>query len=150
MNVIGAVIAGIVGTIVISMMMALSPKMGMPKMDIVGMLSTMFDEDGNRTLGWIIHLMMGIIFAIAYAILWTIGIGSPTVLWGLAFGAIHWLFAGVAMGVMPMPHTGIREGTVQPPGNFMLNQGGMLAFMGGLMGHMLFGLVVALVYRVFI
>lgn len=150
MNVLGAVIAGIIGTVVFSVMMAMGPKMGMPKMDIVGMLGTMSNEQGNRTLGWIVHLMMGILFAIAYALLWGAGIGSPTLLWGLVFGAIHWLFAGVAMGAVPMVHVGIKEGTVGVPGVFMLNQGGTMAFMGGLMGHMLFGLVVALVYGAFV
>jgi hypothetical protein len=32
----------------------------------------------------------------------------------------------------------------------MLNNGGMMAFMGGLMGHVIFGVVVALVYGLFI
>jgi hypothetical protein len=31
----------------------------------------------------------------------------------------------------------------------MTNQGGMMAFFGGLMGHMIFGIVVALVYNLF-
>jgi hypothetical protein len=150
MNVIGAVVAGILGTVVISMMMAFGPRMGMPKMDIVGMLATMFDPQGNRTLGWIIHFMMGIIFSLAYAALWAVGIGSPTLLWGLVFGGVHWLFAGLAMGAVPVAHAGIKEGTVQAPGVFMLNQDGLMAFVGGLMGHMLFGLVVALVYRLFV
>ncbi len=42
MNILGVVVAGLVGTVAISMVMAVAPKMGMPKMDIVDMLSTMF------------------------------------------------------------------------------------------------------------
>lgn len=34
MNVFGAIVAGLVGTVAISMVMAMAPKMGMPKMDI--------------------------------------------------------------------------------------------------------------------
>lgn len=34
MNVVGAVVAGLIGTTVFSLMMALSPRMGMPKMAI--------------------------------------------------------------------------------------------------------------------
>src|SRR3990172_2249226 len=55
MNIIGAIVAGLAGTVVISMIMAMAPKMGMPKMAIWEMLGSMFSKDGNNTLGWIIH-----------------------------------------------------------------------------------------------
>lgn len=148
MNILGAIIAGLVGTLAISMVMALAPKMGMPKMDIVDMLSTMFGKP-NRVLGWMMHLMMGIVFALIYSFLWTAGFGNATWLNGLLFGAGHWLIVGVMMAVIPMMHVGIKNGDVDPPGLWMTNQGGMMAFVGGLMGHMVFGLVVALLYTLF-
>jgi len=146
-NVLSAVISGILGTFAISMVMAVGPKMGMPKMDIVGLLSTMFGKP-NRVLGWMMHLMMGVVFALIYAFLWSQGIGSPAWLSGLIFGAAHWLVVGLMMGVIPIMHEGIKNGDVEAPGLWMTNQGGMLAFIGGLMGHMVFGLVVALVYAI--
>ena len=149
MNVIGAVIAGIFGTLAMSLVMAMAPSMGLPKMDIVGMLGSMLQSDSNRPLGWGIHLMMGIIFALIYAILWSIGIGAATLLWGLVFGAVHWLGAGLMMCGVPAMHAGVKAGTVQAPGVFMLNTGGSMAFMGGLIGHLVFCLVVALVYGLF-
>jgi Family of unknown function (DUF6789) len=148
MNVLGAVIAGLVGTVAISMVMAMAPKMGMPKMDIVDMLSTMFGKP-NRTLGWMMHFMMGIIFALIYSFIWSSGIGSPTWLNGLIFGAVHWLVAGMIMGMIPGMHAGIKSGAVKAPGLWMTNNGGMMAFVGGLMGHLVFGLVVALIYNLF-
>lgn len=150
MSVIGAVIAGVIGTLAMTLVMAMAPSMGLPKMDIVGMLGSMFQGDGNRSLGWGIHSMMGIIFALIYAILWSIGIGSATLLWGLVFGAAHWLGAGLMMGGVPAMHAGVKAGTVQAPGVYMLNTGGLMAFMGGLIGHLVFGLVVALVYGLFV
>jgi len=149
MNIFGAIVAGVIGTLVITMVMNMAPKMGMPKMDMVGMLGAMFSPEGNRTLGLGIHLMMGVIFAIIYALLWNVGIGRLGLLWGAIFGAGHWLIAGMMMGGMPMMHAGIKAGTVKAPGVFMLQNGGMMAFMGGLMGHIIFGLVVALVYGFF-
>lgn len=122
--------------------------MGMPKMDIVGLLNTMFGKP-NRTLGWIMHFMMGIIFALVYAFLWSLGIGSPTWWNGLIFGAVHWLVVGVIMGMIPIVHAGIKSGAVQAPGLWMTNNGGMMAFLGGLIGHLVFGLVVALIYGLF-
>ena len=150
MNIFGAVAAGIVGTIIMTMVMQMAPKMGMPKMDIVGMLGSMFSADGNRMVGMVMHFMMGIVFAVVYAFLWSAGIGTVGLLWGVLFGAVHWLISGVMMGGMSMMHAGVKAGTVDAPGVFMVNSGGMMAFMGGLMGHVIFGLVVALVYGFFV
>jgi hypothetical protein len=147
MNVLAAILAGLVATLVMSMVLALAPKMGFPKMDIVGMLSTMFSKKGIPVLGWMMHLMMGIIFTLIYAFLWSKGIGSATWLYGLVFGAAHWLIVGVIFLMVPVLHIGIRSGTTKAPGLYMTgNGGGWKAFIGGLMGHMIFGLVVALVY----
>jgi uncharacterized membrane protein YagU involved in acid resistance len=149
MNIVGAVVAGIVGTAALSMVLAMAPAMGMPEMDIVGMLGSMLSREGHRTLGWIMHFMMGVIFAIIYAALWSAGIGSVNVGSGALFGVVHWLAAGLVMGAVPMLHAGIRAGKVQAPGIYMLNSGGMLAFMGGLIGHVIYGVVVTLVYGAF-
>ena len=148
MNILAVVISGIVGTIAISMVMALAPKMGLPKMDIVGMLSTMFGKP-NRILGWIMHMMMGVVFALIYAFLWSLGIGSASWLFGLLFGIGHWLVIGVMFALIPMMHAGIKSGEVEKPGLWMTNQGGAMAFVGGLMGHMVFGVVVTLIYGLF-
>ena len=100
----------------------------------------------NQALGWMMHVMMGIVFALIYAFLWSNGIGAATWTGGLVFGAVHWLVVGVVMAMIPMMHAGIQSGAVQAPGMWMTNNGGMMAFMGGLVGHMIFGVIVALVY----
>lgn|SRR5574341_102306 len=148
MNVLGAIVAGLVGTVAISLAMAMAPIMGMPKMDIVDMLSTMLGKP-NRLMGWMMHFMMGIIFALIYTFLWSRGIGSATWANGLVFGAVHWLIVGLVMGMVPMVHLGIKQGTAKAPGLWMTNNGGIMAFVGGLIGHLAFGLVVALVYSLF-
>jgi hypothetical protein len=150
MSIVGAIIAGVAGTVVISMLMALGPKMGMPKMAIWEMLGSMFSKKGNNALGWGLHFMLGIGFAIVYAGLWTAGIGGANVLSGALFGAAHFLVVGLMMGAMPMMHAGIKAGAVQAPGVLMLSNGGLMGLMGGLVGHLLFGLVVALVYGAFV
>jgi uncharacterized membrane protein YagU involved in acid resistance len=150
MNVLGAIIAGIAGTVIMTLVLAMGPKMGMPKMDIIGMLGSMFSEKSNRTLGLILHFMMGIVFAIIYVLLWNAGIGLVSVLWGAIFGAIHWLISGLMMGVMAKMNAAVRAEAMEDPGIYMLNTGGMKAFMGGLIGHMLYGITVALVYGLFV
>jgi hypothetical protein len=145
MNLIIAIVAGLIGTAVISLLMAMGPRMGMPKMAIWEMLGTMFDPQGNSALGWVMHFMTGTAFAVVYAVLWSVGLGAPTLLWGALFGAVHFLLVGAMMGAMPVMHAGIKAGTVQAPGLLMLNNG-VMGFMGGLIGHIAFGLVVAAIY----
>ncbi|MFH2039372.1 MAG: hypothetical protein ABIJ65_08055 [Chloroflexota bacterium] len=147
MNVLSAIVAGLVATLVMSIVLALAPKMGFPKMDIVGMLSTMFSKKSVPVLGWMMHLMMGVFFALIYAFLWSKGIGATTWIYGFVFGAAHWLIVGVIFLMVPMVHVGIRSGTVKEPGLYMTNNGGSWrAFIGGMMGHMIFGLVVTWLY----
>ena len=145
MNIPGAVIAGLVGTVVFSMVLVMGPRMGMPRMDLMGMLGSMFGGE-NRLLGWALHFMMGVVFGLVYAFLWSKGILAPTLIGGLVFGTVHWLVVGMIMGMIPLMHVGIQQGKVMAPGLWMTNNGGMLAFFGGLVGHLAFGAVVALVY----
>lgn len=148
MNVIAAIISGLAGTLAMSMVMAMAPMTGLPNMDIVGMLGSMFGKP-NRILGWILHLMMGIVFALIYANLWSLGFGGPSLGGALVFGSIHWLLVGMAMAMVPVMHVGIRNGTMAAPGLWMVNQGGLLSFAGGLAGHWVYAIVVVLVYNLF-
>jgi uncharacterized membrane protein YagU involved in acid resistance len=141
MNIVGSIIAGLLGTLVMTVLMAMAPWMGMPRMDIIGMLGAMFtaSKGTSRVFGTLAHFMMGVIFAIIYSLLWNLGIGSPAWLWGLIFGAIHGVVAMVMMPVMMKMHP-------RPP---QMN-GGLLMMVGLLIGHMVFGLVVALTYAAFV
>jgi uncharacterized membrane protein YagU involved in acid resistance len=106
----------------------------------------MFSAKSNQALGWMMHVMMGVVFALIYAFLWSSGIGAATWVGGLIYGVVQWLVVGMVMGMMPMVHVGIKSGAVKAPGLWMTNNGGLMAFMGGLVGHMIFGIVIALVY----
>jgi uncharacterized membrane protein YagU involved in acid resistance len=146
MNILNAVIAGIVATLVFTAVLVMAPKMGMPKMDIINLLGSMFSAKSNPVLGWMLHLIMGIVFALSYAFLWSLGFGVATWGIGLIFGAVHWLIVGMIMGMIPMMHAGIKSGALKAPGLWMTNNGGVMAFVGGLIGHAIFGAVTALVY----
>jgi len=53
MNVLGAIVAGLAGTAVMTMMMYIGPRIGMPKMDLPQMLGTMFiSREGTATALW--------------------------------------------------------------------------------------------------
>jgi uncharacterized membrane protein YagU involved in acid resistance len=140
MNVLGAIIAGLAGTAVMTMLMYAAPLMGMPKMDIAGMLGSMFvsKKETATIVGLVLHFMMGVVFAIIYALLWSLGIGSATWWWGLIFGAVHTVVILMMMPIMMRMHP-------RPPEM----AGGPMVMVGQLMGHLVFGLVVALVYSAF-
>ena len=141
MNFLAAVVAGLVGTLIMTMIMKMAPKMGMPKMDIIGMLGSMFTDDTGsaKKMGLFLHLMMGVVFAIIYALLWQAGIGSISWVWGLIFGFVHALVIAVMLPIVMRMHP-------RPPAM----EGGIMTIMGLIIGHLAFGLVTVLVYAAMI
>ena len=118
------VLTGIVATAIMSVVMKMAPKMGMPEMDIPKLLGSMM---GNNTMiGWVMHFVAGIVFTFIYA---KYGFAA-TLTSALLYGAIHWLVVGVVMGMMPGMDVGY----------WMMKNGGMMAFVGGLIGHLVFAL----------
>ena len=61
-----SITAGIIGTTVMTLFMMIAPMMGMPKMSAPHMLSGMLGVP--IAVGWIMHFMIGTIFAFAYAL----------------------------------------------------------------------------------
>lgn len=138
MNITVALLAGLVGTVVMTMLMMMAPRMGLPKMDMLGMLGTMVAPPGGgaQALGAVMHLMMGALLAVGYALVWSWGlVGHPGWLGGALLGLVHGLLAAMAMPMMTRMHPRKPEA-----------EGGALAVVGILMGHVVFGLVVAGVY----
>jgi len=121
-----AVYGGIAGTILMTMMaLFVAPMMtGMP-MDIAAMLGGMV---GGITMGWIAHIMMGVVvFPLAYALVVYGFLPGSQLVRGLIFGVILWAMAVVL--VMPMAGAGF----------LMANIGGMMAVMASLIGHLVYG-----------
>ena len=87
------------------------------------------------TLGGAIHFSIGILFALIYAALWSAGIGSPTWWWGLIFGATHGIVVILLLLVVMRMYPQLSE---------LFN--GLLVMVAILLNHMVFGVVVALVY----
>lgn len=144
-----AIIAGIIATAVMTVLMYMGKAMGMP-MDMPRMLGLMFTEPGNGgmvyTLGMVAHFMMGIIFAIIYALLFEVFGISANWLWGALFGAVHGTVAGMAFGMMPAMHPRMGEGQeLAAPGYFGTNYGSMVP-MGVIILHIVFGILVGIIY----
>lgn len=167
-SVLGALIAGFVGTAVMSTMMKLSGKMGMtdmPPMELVTGSMLSGDADRAKQLGIVAHwIMMGtVVFGLGYAALFS-AFGTASWLTGIVIGAVHGIVVGlVFMPMMPAMHPRMtREptfvGTVDlaggsvhltAPGVLGSRWGGMTP-VGLVLGHVVYGLVVALVYQAFV
>ena len=124
-----AALAGLVGTVVMTGLMLMAPKMGMPPMNIGAMLGSVMG--GNVALGWAAHFMIGVVLALGYAAFFASRLPGPSAVRGALYSLLPWLMAQVV--VMPMMGMGFFSGS-------------MIAAGGSLMGHLVYGLVLGLVY----
>ncbi len=167
-SIVGALIAGLVGTLVMSMMMKMAGAAGMtdmPPMELVTGAMVSGDEQQAKRIGFVVHwLMMGtVLFGLAYAAVFSLLDSAAWVL-GLGVGVAHGAAVGlVFMPMMPAMHprmsptaVGASSVTVEggevhlsSPGIFGKEWGAMTP-VGLLMGHAVYGVVVALVYGAFV
>lgn len=148
-----AVVGGLVGTVAMTMAMSMGSMMGM-KMDMSMMLGTMLFPKGTTAwlAGLLLHLMMGIVFFIIYAAIFTsLDVESAIVGWSALFGAVHAIVAGAGMGMMPVLHPrmasapGVGPDKLPAPGFFGMKMGTM-APMSIVAVHVAFGLVAGAIY----
>ena len=133
-----AIIAGSTGRMAMLLLLIYGgPMLRLPRIDVVSTLGALAapNKQDAVTLGGAMHFTMGILFAIIYAALWSVGIGGPTWWWGLIFGAIHGLLVILLLLVVLRKYPQLTE---------IFN--GLLVMVAILLNHMVFGLVVALVY----
>jgi hypothetical protein len=132
-RIVQSIIGGILGTAVMTMIMFIAPMMGMPKMNPAEMLSMMMGLP--LSIGWIMHFMIGIIFASIYGFFFIKVVKkiSNNILKGVIFGFAAFIFAQIALAVM-----GAMLGGMPPLEGSM-----MLMMIGSILGHVIFGIVVA-------
>jgi uncharacterized membrane protein YagU involved in acid resistance len=133
-----SILAGVIATAVMTGMMFMAPMMGLPKMNIPQILSGMLGV--SILIGWMMHFMIGIIFAIVYVYLFNprvhIHNGAGK---GLVYGIVVFVFAQIMMflmsKMMPMPASSMETNMV-------------LMMVGSLIGHLVFGLLLGLLVPV--
>lgn len=131
-NILKGVTAGLVATVALSLLMVMKSAMGlMPKLDVISMLSGMMGSD--LAMGWIAHLMIGVIFGGLFSLVASSLPGGSLWLKGVVFAIGAWVLMMVA--VMPMAGAGLfgmKLGMAAPIMTFML--------------HVVFGAVLGSVY----
>jgi uncharacterized membrane protein YagU involved in acid resistance len=124
-----AVVAGLVATLVMTAVgVWVAPMMGIPAMNPADMLAGAMG--GSIVLGWLGHLMIGIILAIGYTIV-APSLPGPGWLRGALYGIAPWLLAQLV--VMPMMGMPVFSGSAAMA-------------IGSLIGHLVYGAVVGAIY----
>lgn len=165
-DLLAALGAGFVATLAMTALIAMARAAGMTRMPSFEMLTGSM-MSGNpataRAMGVVIHyIVMGtIVFGIIYALLFTV-FNSASWWVGLLIGVVHGIVVGLIMGMMPAMHPRMgRPSAAQPntssvtttsngvrlsaPGLFGTRWGAMTPA-GVLIGHAVYGVVLALVY----
>jgi hypothetical protein len=142
-----AIGAGVTGALAMTVLMAIVRWAGMP-VNLEMMLGTMVGrEPGPATwvVGLAIHLMMGALFAIAYAAAFEYATHRAGAAVGAGIGLAHAAFSGIMMAAIPAIHPMVPE-AMPSPGMFMVNMGlaGVTLF---LVEHVMFGAIVGGIYR---
>ncbi len=143
-----AIIAGLAGTAVMTVLMYMAKAMGMP-MDMPRILGLMLTRPENKTgtyiVGLMAHFMNGVIFAVIYAFLFTLlGVAGWT--WGLVFGAVHGVMAGLVMGMMHVVHPNMGPGKELPALGLFARNISPMAPAGLIMLHLAYGAIVGAIY----
>ena len=145
-----AIVAGLVGTVVMTAILYMGMAM-MPRqmtMNLLYMLGTMMTRDKVMAygIGTMMHGTMGIVLGLIHiGVFQAFGLVSAVAAWGLLFGFVHYLIVGMGMGMMGIMHPLMRNGQMPAPGLFVRNFPPMTV-MGFLMLHLVYRLVVALLY----
>lgn len=134
-----SVISSVVATIAMTLLMVIGAAMGMPKMSPPDMLAGMMKVP--VAAGWIIHFTIGIIFASGYVFFfknWLKKISSK-LLRGAVYGIVAFIVAQISIPVL---------GTIFGDAGMPQPEGSMaLLMIGSVMGHVVFGIVIALLVK---
>jgi len=121
-----AVIAGLVGTLAMTIVTLMAPLMGMPPMPVGNMLAGFMHIP--TALGWVMHFVIGTTLGLIYDYLFASRIPGTPAVRGLIYSLIPWFMAQVI--VNPMMGAGIFA--INTPAPFLM-------VMGSLIGHLVYG-----------
>ena len=148
----GAVLGGLAGTLVMTTLLRGSSELGVTRMDLPFLLGTAFTSDRTRAkaIGYCVHFMFGVLFALAYYAVFEV-IGESGFLLGALFGLVHGVFAATALVnvLLPAVHPYMGSGftaadstpLLEPPGFLLLNYGRRTP-VATILTHVVYGAIV--------
>lgn len=133
-----AIAAGAIGTGVMTALWQVEPSVGLPKIAVGQILSTFMSVsvahlNVGAAGGWAVHLIVGILYALAYASFFAARLpGSPA-----ARGALYGVLVFVLAQAFFMPLVGAG----------FFARGDIELLIGSLIGHVVYGMVVGWIYN---
>ena len=134
MTIWSAIAGGFAGTIVLTTALSGASELGLTRMDLPFLLGTALTANRAkaRLLGFVLHLLFGLGFAVIYFVVFQ-AIGRSGWLLGALFGVVHALFSLTTLVNILLPAVHPLMGSnftaadstplLEPPGFLMLNYG---------------------------
>jgi hypothetical protein len=155
-NIPGVLLAGFAATIVLTTTMAAGQGLGFTRMSIPFLVGTIFTPARDRAMviGFLVHSVNGIIFAMMYALMFE-ALDNATWWLGAGIGLVHALFVlTVGMALLPGVHPHMVSEYFGPTPNRLLQPPGFMALHYGrrtpivtLLAHLLYGAIVGAFYH---
>jgi hypothetical protein len=148
----GALVGGLVGTVVLTSGLRIAQELGWTRMDIPLLLGTVFSDNRSRAsvIGYVLHFANGLAFALFYYGAFR-AVGRAGWGFGAALGVVHAAFSGGALVTVLLPAVHPRMGRpwsdaeetplLEPPGFMLLNYGRRTA-LWTLVVHIAYGAIV--------
>jgi hypothetical protein len=148
----GAIVGGAVGTLVLTTLLRAASELGLTRMDLPFLLGTAVSDDRvhAKAIGYALHFVFGLLFALAYYIVFVV-IDRSGFLLGAVFGLVHALFASTALVNVLLPVVHRRMGTgfdaagsaplIEPAGFLLLNYGKQTPT-ATILAHLAYGAIV--------
>ena len=155
MSIWGALVGGLLGTVVLTTTLRAASELGLTRMDIPFLLGTALSQDRRRAkaIGYVLHFLAGIVFALIYLAAFTVLDEASWWLGGI-FGLVHAAFAGAALVTVLLPVVHPRMGSdatsarstplLEPPGFMLVNYGAQTPLVS-VIGHVAYGMIVGTV-----
>ena len=153
MRIVWASIAGgFAGTLVLSTILGVAAELSVTRMDLPFLLGAAVTDNRRRARAWgyVLHFVIGLLFALGYAAFFG-AVGRSGAALGALLGALHGSFNGTVLVNVLLPLVHPRIGTpetaanetplLEPPGFLMLNYG-RATFAVNLVAHMAYGAIV--------
>jgi hypothetical protein len=152
MSIWAAIAGGFVGTLVLTSGLRAASELRLTRMDLPFLLGTIVTADRLRAkaIGYLLHFLAGLVFALMYYAVFT-AIGRSGWVLGALFGLVHAVFASTALVNVLLPVVHPRMGSavtaanssplLEPPGFLMLNYGRSTP-VATLLTHMAYGALV--------
>lgn len=152
MSVWGALVGGLVGTVVLTTALRAASEFRLTRMDIPFLLGTAFSDDRRRAkaIGYGLHFLAGLVFALMYWVAFRV-LGQSSWWLGGVFGLVHVAFAGSALVNVMLPVVHPRMGThatsarstplLEPPGFMLVNYGRQTPLVA-IVAHVAYGMIV--------